>query len=116
MRTKPGHPNRELVHGNAETLVLAVLAGKECHGYQIRKELARGSHDYFQFTFGSLYPLLRRLEGRGLVKARWVRVGRVRERKNYQITPKGRAALRDDERRWHQFCRAMALVLRSCRR
>jgi DNA-binding PadR family transcriptional regulator len=116
MRKNAGHPDRELLHGNAETLVLAVLAGKECHGYQIRKELARCSHDYFQFTFGSLYPLLRRLEGRGLVKARWIRVGRVRERKNYQITPQGRAALRDYERRWHQFCEAMELVMRARRR
>jgi PadR family transcriptional regulator len=113
MRKTRSHPDRELVHGNAETLVLAVLAGKECHGYQIRKELARRSHDYFQFTFGSLYPLLGRLERRGLVRARWARVGKVRERKNYQITPRGRAALRERERRWHQFCQAMELVMRS---
>ena len=34
------NPNRELLHGNAETLVLALLAEDECYGYQIRRELA----------------------------------------------------------------------------
>ena len=40
--------NREMLHGNAETLVLALLAQKGCHGYRLRLELARQSRDYFQ--------------------------------------------------------------------
>ena len=105
----------EMLYGNAATLVLWLIAEKECHGYQIRKELARRSHDYFQFGFGRLYPLLRRLEQRGLVKGRWVRGDRVRERKDYQITTKGRAALRERQAKWRRFADAMDLVLSSRR-
>jgi PadR family transcriptional regulator, regulatory protein PadR len=103
--------DRELLHGNGETLVLALLARGDSHGYQIRKELARRSRDYFQFRFGSLYPLLRRLERQGLVTAKWVNPGKARERRNYRITPKGRAALKECERDWHRFAQAMQLVL-----
>ena len=107
------NPDRELLHGNAETLVLALLAGGECYGYQMRKELALRSRHYFQFTFGSLYPLLKGMEKRGLVRARWVKAGKVRERKNYEITAKGRTELQERRRKWRQFSKAMELVLSS---
>lgn len=51
-----------MLHGNAETLVLALLAEDEQYGYQLRKELATRSHHYFQFAFGRLYPLLAAME------------------------------------------------------
>jgi PadR family transcriptional regulator len=105
--------DRELLHGNAETLVLALLARGECYGYQIRKELAVRSGHYFQFAFGRLYPLLRSLERRRLVKARWVKAGKVRKRKHYEITTKGRAELQERKRKWRQFSDAMERVLSS---
>jgi DNA-binding PadR family transcriptional regulator len=61
--------NHELVRGNSETLVLAQLAKGESYGYQMRKDLAACSKHYFQFVFGSLYPLLRTLEKRRLARA-----------------------------------------------
>lgn len=106
---------RELLHGNAETLVLVLLAQSESYGYQLRKELALRSHHYFQFSFGRLYPLLRGLEQRGMVTARWQKAGRVRKRKQYDITDKGRAELRERIRKWQQFSTAMDLVLSSAR-
>jgi PadR family transcriptional regulator len=105
--------DRELLHGNAETLVLALLARGECHGYQIRKELAVRSGHYFRFSFGRLYPLLRGLEHRRLVKARWVKAGKVRKRKQYEITVKGRVELQERKRKWRQFSDAMERVLSS---
>jgi len=103
--------DREMLHGNAETLVLALIAKGEGYGYQIRKDLAARSHHCFQFSFGRLYPLLRSMEHRRLVTARWVKAGKVRERKQYTITTKGRAELRERKRRWEQFSAAMNRVL-----
>ena len=65
-----------MLHGNAETLVLALLAEKPQHGYQIRKKLAARSQHYFQFAFGRLYPLLAEMEQRDPVPARLVKTGR----------------------------------------
>ncbi len=47
--------------------VLSLLRNGEMHGYQIRKSLAETAGPLFQFSFGSLYPALARLEERGAV-------------------------------------------------
>ena len=103
--------NREMLHGNAETLVLALVANGEGYGYQIRKDLAERSHHCFQFSFGRLYPLLRSMQQRGLVHAHWVKPGTARERKQYAITARGLAELRERKRRWKLFSSAMNRVL-----
>ena len=103
--------DREMLHGNAETLVLALIAKDGGYGYQIRKDLATHSRHCFQFSFGRLYPLLRSMEHRRLVTARWAKAGKVRERKQYTITAQGRAELRERKRRWEQFSAAMNRVL-----
>jgi len=102
---------RELLHGNAETLVLALLAENDCYGYRLRQELAVRSHHYFQFSFGRLYPLLRDLERRGLIKSERVNVGKRHERKLCAITAKGRAELAERIHKWQQFAAAIDLVL-----
>ena len=102
---------RTMLHGNAETLVLALLARQPQHGYQIRKELAVRSHHYFQVAFGRLYPLLSALEQRGLVTSHLVKADQSHERRNYTITAKGLAELRVRKRKWRQFSEAMDRVL-----
>lgn len=101
----------ELLHGNAETLVLALLAEREGYGYKIRKDLAERSNQYFQVAFGRLYPLLRGLETRGLAKAQWVKKGSARRRKQYVITAKGLIALDNRKAKWKEFSKAMDTVL-----
>jgi PadR family transcriptional regulator PadR len=101
----------EMLHGNAETLVLALLAEYEGYGYQIRKDLAARSDQYFRFAFGRLYPLLKTLEMRGLARARWVKVGASRRRRHYAITKKGLAVLAERKQKWLQFSSAMDRVL-----
>ena len=103
--------DREMLHGNAETLVLAILAKKECHGYRLRYTLAERSRNQFQLGYGRLYPLLRSMAERGLVTPRVVKSGKVRERKHYVITAKGLAELAERKRRWKQFAAAMNRVL-----
>jgi DNA-binding PadR family transcriptional regulator len=106
-----GMLERKMLHGNAETLVLALLAESPQHGYQLRKELAARSHHYFQFAFGRLYPLLTAMEQRGLLTARLVKAGKSRERRNYTITAKGLSELRLRKQKWRQFSEAMDLIL-----
>ncbi|HEX9760042.1 MAG TPA: helix-turn-helix transcriptional regulator [Candidatus Acidoferrales bacterium] len=68
-------------------LVLAVLSQlyDEQYGYSLKKRLAgRG----LEIDEGTLYPLLRRLEGQGLLKSRW-RVEDGRPRRYYQISAPG---------------------------
>ena len=106
-----GMLERTMLHGNAETLVLALLAEKPQHGYQLRKELATRSHHYFQFAFGRLYPLLAAMEQRGLVTSRLLKPGKSHERRNFTITTTGLAELRIRKQKWRQFSKSMDRVL-----
>jgi len=106
-----GELDRKMLHGNTETLVLALLAEEEQYGYQMRKDLATRSHHYFQFAFGRLYPLLATLEQRGLVRAHWVKAGKSRQQKHYRLTAKGLTELRQRKQKWRQFRDAMDRVL-----
>jgi DNA-binding PadR family transcriptional regulator len=45
------------------------------------------------------------------VTARWVKPARMRQRKQYAITAKGRAELRIRKQKWRQFSTAMSRVL-----
>jgi PadR family transcriptional regulator, regulatory protein PadR len=72
-------------------IVLAVLGHlrEEKYGYSILKELADLGLDLDQ---GTLYPLLRRLEGQGLLESRW-KLEEARPRRYYVISSAGRQAL-----------------------
>jgi PadR family transcriptional regulator PadR len=72
-------------------IVLAVLSrlGQEQYGYSLIKNLADNGLEIDQ---GTLYPLLRRLEGQGLLQSNW-RVETDRPRRYYVLSDEGRQLL-----------------------
>ena len=62
---------QELLKGNTDTLLLALLQGEAMYGYQIVKEVNARSSGYFAFKEGTLYPALHRLERTRLIEGRW---------------------------------------------
>lgn len=103
--------DRELLKGNTATVVLAILDEGALHGYQIAKEMRRRSGDAIELGQGVLYPILHRLEDRGLIDGEWEQSTGTPSRKRYAITAKGRAELKTKRSEWDAFTRAMALVL-----
>jgi len=71
-----------------ELLVLSTLQGGAKHGYQIALDVETESNGLFKFRHGTLYPILHRLEGEGLIKGSWSKDG-GRRRKEYGLTPTG---------------------------
>jgi len=71
--------------------ILHHASEKPVYGLWIIEELGR--HGY-KLSAGTLYPLLHRLEKRGLLRSVAERSGR-RRRRVYQITPAGRQSLKD---------------------
>jgi PadR family transcriptional regulator PadR len=59
------------------------------------------------FHVASLYPMLYRLERRGLVEGRWVEKAGERRRRFYRMTAAGRRALARQRRSWREFVRAL---------
>jgi transcriptional regulator len=103
--------DRELLKGNTATVVLAILDEGPLHGYQIAKEMRARSDDALQLGQGVLYPILHRMEDRGLIAGEWEQSTGTPSRKRYSITESGRAELRAKRREWAAFSKAMAQVL-----
>ena len=77
---------QEMLKGNTDTLLLALLEKEAMYGYQIVKEVDERSSGYFAFKEGTLYPTLHRLEKAKLISwiplvshGRLLGYGKVRE-------------------------------------
>ena len=95
--------SRELKKGSTELLILTLIEDSPLHGYEIGKRIERGSGGRLTFRIGSLYPILCRLEDRGLILGRWVERPGERRRRYYRLTPEGRKALTRERSLWFEF-------------
>ena len=95
--------DRERKKGTADLLVLSLLAEKQRHGYEIAKLIERRSGGELVFHVASLYTLLKRLEGRGVIAGRWVEKAGERRRRFYRLTPSGKKRLAQEQRDWLSF-------------
>ncbi|HEY5158319.1 MAG TPA: PadR family transcriptional regulator [Anaerolineales bacterium] len=80
-------------------IVLAVLSqlGREQYGYSLINSLKKAGLEIDQ---GTLYPLLRRLEGQGLLTSSW-RIETDRPRRYYVISDEGRTLLPRLKEEWN---------------
>jgi PadR family transcriptional regulator PadR len=86
MDNELGSIETEMKRGFLQLLVL-VLLEKDDYGYAMVRALRDLGYEIEENT---LYPLLRRLEKRGLTQGKW-ELSEERPRKFYAVTPAGRA-------------------------
>ena len=106
-----GNPDREWKKGGAELLILSLLEQQARHGYDICKLIEARSGGALRFHVTTLYPLLYRLEERGLVQGRWVEKPNQRRRRYYSLKPEGRRVLARQRQGWQDFVAAMSRVM-----
>lgn len=92
-----------LKKGTAELLVLAQLEQRPRHGYEIAQRIEARSKGAVSFNVASLYPILYRLEKRGIISGRWVEKAGQRRRRYYELTAAGRKALAAHRTNWGAF-------------
>jgi PadR family transcriptional regulator, regulatory protein PadR len=103
--------DRDLKKGSAELLILSLLEGQQRHGYDISKLIETRSKGTVRFRVASLYPLLYRLEDRGLIQGRWVeKTGQQRRRRYYKLTTAGRKILAERRVGWAAFVEAIRRI------
>lgn len=86
--------SKEMIKGVAEIIVLQTLQDHgEAYGYQLTRALAQNSHNIFELQEGTLYPLLYRLEFKGLVGSTIKTASSGKDRRYYRITPTGKKIL-----------------------
>ena len=102
--------DRQLKKGSTELLVLSLVETRARHGYEIGKLIETRSGGALSFNVASLYPLLYRLEARGLIEGRWVEKASQRRRRYYKLTAAGRKMLRMQQGAWAAFVEAMKRI------
>jgi PadR family transcriptional regulator PadR len=101
---------REVKRGSMEMLILALVEERARHGYEIAKLIEQRSAGVLQFHAASLYPLLYRLEKRGLIQGRWVEKAGQRRRRFYKLTAAGQKTLARQRQTWRDFFDALDRV------
>ncbi|MFW8052019.1 PadR family transcriptional regulator [Vagococcus fluvialis] len=87
----------QLRRGLLDYSVLAVLKEKDSYGYMIIKKM----DSILPISESTLYPILKRIEGNGLVVSYSVEHnGRLR--KYYRLTEKGHDSLKNFVESWHE--------------
>jgi transcriptional regulator len=99
--------DRDLKKGSAELLILSLLQAKQRHGYEISRQIETRSKGAVRFRVASLYPMLYRLEDRGLIQGRWVEASGQRRRRYYRLTAAGRKILAERRQGWAAFVEAI---------
>ena len=86
---------KELSAGTVSLALLAVLAraGEPLYGYHIAKELEQVGEGVLSGKQSALYPVLRNLEGAGLLESQVEPSISGPPRRYYNITPHGRTVL-----------------------
>ena len=102
--------DNEVKRGSTEMLVLALVEDRPRHGYEIAKLIEQRSDGVLQFHVASLYPLLYRLEKRGLISGRWVEKPGQRRRRFYKLTANGQKILAEQRQTWKDFFAALDRV------
>ncbi len=109
--------DRELKKGTLEMLLLRILSEGKAYGYDLVSQLTDRSGGTFGIKEGTLYPVLYRLQDRGLIEAEWSqpeeRAQRGVPRKYYRLTESGATRLTELEESWRQFVAAVESVLES---
>ena len=102
--------DQEWKKGSAELLILSLLEDQARHGYDIGKLIEQRSNGILSFHIASLYPLLYRLENRGLILGRWVEKPNQRRRRYYRLRPQGQKTLAQQRQSWREFVSAVGRI------
>ena|SRR5437763_1039994 len=86
------------------TLALMVLKTLEAmgplHGYGVARRIEQTSGELLSINYGTLYPMLLKLEQEGYVSSEWGVSDNNRKAKYYKLTRAGRRQLAREVREW----------------
>lgn len=91
----------QMLKGLMDGVILKVISKEETYGYEIYETLQIIGFSYF--AEGSLYPLLLRLERKGLIKGVKKTSSTGPDRKYYYLTEEGKEEMDSFKETWDSF-------------
>lgn len=105
---------RDLIGGSLHLGILATIGTHgPVHGYAVIRILSDSIGGPEPFQSGTIYPILNDLEKDGLVRSKWAAGEAGPQRKEYELTPQGRQALRASAREWQRLRDSLNQLLTS---
>ncbi|MBR8658027.1 MULTISPECIES: PadR family transcriptional regulator [Bacillales] len=104
--------DKEILKGSIDILLLSIIGRQDTYGYDIIQQLKALSNGEYLMSQGTLYPALKRLEKKGLLRSYWVENEETGRRKFYSLTNEGKAELQEKLRSWNQI----NLLIQACRK
>jgi len=102
----------EILQGTLSMMIMQALRQGSANGYEIARYIEQRSDDLLQVEHGSLYPALRRLEAKALIKAEWRVSPTNRRARYYALTRAGKTQAVIEHSRWRTVVQAVARVMR----
>jgi len=103
----------QLLKGTVEFVVLKMLEAEDMYGYQITKRLKKSVDEILHIREGVLYPMLIRMEKKGMLSGYWQDGVGKRKQHYYSITKKGIKELEEKEKQWASIVSAVREIFKG---
>lgn len=101
----------QMLKGLLEGCILEIIAKEETYGYRITEAL--NAYGFNDLNEGSVYPVLSRLEKKGLVSTESRKSELGPRRKYFSINHKGHAFLEEFRYLWKDVSRTVDLIMKG---
>ncbi len=95
--------SKEMIGATSIPLILSILNEGESYGYQIIQRMKAVSNDQIEWKEGTLYPILHKMEKKGLITSFWKVSDNGRKRKYYRIVEEGKSFLSLEMQNWQSM-------------
>jgi DNA-binding PadR family transcriptional regulator len=102
--------SKKALDGNVETIILSELMQGPSYGYALVREINQKHAGVLALGEGTIYPVLYRMEEKGLLCAEVSTTPSGRDRKYYRVSAKGKTVLEENLRQWEALTRVMEKI------
>ena len=103
--------NSQLMKGILEGCILKIISFEETYGYKITEKINESG--FTDVAEGTVYPLLVRLEKKGLLDTRSVKSPLGPKRKYFKLNEKGKKYLFDFTENWNETMNIVEKILKG---
>ncbi len=107
--------DHDLYRGTLDIIVLSLLKRRPDHGYGLAERLRGHSAGRMDVSEGAIYPLLHRMEKRGLISSEWSYTVNHRRAKQYTVTEAGASVLSERTAQWRSLAQLVDDLVDSIR-
>lgn len=100
--------SKALVAASTKPVILSILVRGESYGYQIIQNIIEISGGSLDWSEGTIYPVLHRMEKEDFIRSQWKISESGRRRKYYRLTDRGKKELEREREQWKRVNKVLS--------